>query len=71
MRSSAWIDPLTDFEYVDGDCIMLKHKNTQNLGPQEYESKNSIYYSYRLRLIGKFDNERYDLVWTAQATGYR
>ena len=37
--------PLTDFEYVDGVYYAETQEYTK-LGPQEYESKNTIYYSY-------------------------
>ena len=43
--------PLTDFEYVDGVYYAETQEYTK-LGPQEYESKNTIYYSYDT-LIGK------------------
>ncbi len=47
--------PLTDFEYVDGVYYAETQEYTK-LGPQEYESKNTIYYSYDA-IDWQIDNE--------------
>ena len=49
-------NPLTDFEYVDGVYYAETQEYTK-LGPQEYESKNTIYYSYDA-IDWQIDNER-------------
>jgi len=48
--------PLTDFEYIDGIYYIETQEYTQ-LGPQEFESKNTIYYSYDA-IDWQIDNER-------------
>ena len=47
--------PLTDFEYIDGVYYAETQEYTK-LGPQEYESKNTIYYSYDA-IDWQIDNE--------------
>ena len=47
--------PLTDFEYVDGVYYIETQEYTK-LGPQKYESKNNIYYSYDA-IDWQIDNE--------------
>ena len=49
-------NPLTDFEYVDGVYYAETQEYTK-LGPQKYESKNNIYYSYDA-IEWQIDNER-------------
>ena len=48
-------NPLTDFEYVDGVYYIETQEYTK-LGPQKYESKNNIYYSYDA-IDWQIDNE--------------
>ncbi len=47
---------LTDFEYIDGVYYIETQEYTK-LGPQKYESKNNIYYSYDA-IDWQIDNER-------------
>ena len=49
-------NPLTDFEYIDGVYYIETQEYTK-LGPQKYESKNNIYYSYDA-IDWQIDNER-------------
>ena len=69
--------PLTDFEYVDGVYYAETQEYTK-LGPQEYESKNTIYYSYDA-IDWQIDNEmshmpqsngRNSLVFQGELTKY-
>ena len=69
--------PLTDFEYVDGVYYAETQEYTK-LGPQEYESKNTIYYSYDA-IDWQIDNEmshmpqsngRNTLVFQGKLTNY-